>query len=190
MPILALVAGLGILAYALSSKKSGGTGTPLPPVLPGQAPGTSFGPAPSQQASPSPGLFLSTSAVQQAPSSNLFARLGGLHLMSFGGNAVQQPSGHDVAPIPVSPQAPAPTPVPVQVPGVQHAMVTTHDTGSTGNLNVRSSPGGAVVGDAPHGSVVEVHGPAVSAAGLDWLPITLTNSGLSGWGAAEYLTLI
>jgi hypothetical protein len=89
-----------------------------------------------------------------------------------------------------------PPPAPIPTPGVQHAMVTTHDTGPSGNLFIRSSPSvvgssasaspNNILGSAPHGSIVAVTGPQT---GL-FLPVRVEASGLNGFAAAAFLTLV
>jgi hypothetical protein len=92
------------------------------------------------------------------------------------------------------------TPLPPGSPGLTNLQVgfvepgriytvATHDTGPTGQLTVRSTPGGAIIGSVPHGSTVE------DAGGYDgthkWLKVTGADSNtgetITGWVAAEYL---
>jgi hypothetical protein len=191
-PILLLVIGGGALAAFLLSKGStpAPQGTPLPPVLPGQAPGTSFG--------PSPGMIVRTnlSATPAASPINIAALSAFTHhlgVMNMSSPAV--PSGHDAAPLVGPGLPPPPTPVPVQVPGIQHAMVATHDSGPSGNLAIRSSPSksGGVLAEAPHGSVLTVTGANVAdpaVTGGEWSPVLQESSGITGWSCTAYLKAI
>jgi hypothetical protein len=187
-PILLLIAGGGLLAYLLSSKGSTPPqGTPLPPVLPGQAPGTSFG--------PSPGMIVRTNAPA-APAFNPALFTAFSHHLGVQNLSSTPVAGHDATPLVVpGPGLPPPTPVPVQVPGVQHVMVATHDTGPTGNLAIRSSPSksGGVLAEAPHGSVLTVTGANVAdpaVLGGEWSPVLQESSGIAGFSCTAYLKAI
>lgn len=170
LPLVPLAIGGAVLAFALTRKKLPQGSLQGPPPGPGglaQGPGAS-GP---------------THIV--VPTQN-----GGLHVLPLGGGPSQ--------PVPPAPPIPAvvPPPAPVPTPGVQHAMVTTHDTGASGNLFIRSSPSvigsspnaspNNIVGSAPHGSIVQVTGPQ---AGL-FLPVLVESSGLAGFAAAQFLTMV
>jgi hypothetical protein len=196
-PILLLIAGGGLLAYLLSSKSSAPTGTPLPRVLPGQTPGTSFGPGGGGP----PGMAISSfgpGVTQPHFNPAMFtAFTHHLGVQNFASQGVPMPSGHDIAPlpVPVGPGLPPPpTPVPVQVPGVQHVMVATHDTGPSGNLAIRSSPSksGGVLAEAPHGSVLAVTGANVDDPAMagGWSPVLQESSGIAGYSCTAYLKAI
>jgi hypothetical protein len=186
--ILFVVLGGGVIAYLLS-KSPPAQGTPLPPVLPGQAPGTSFG--------PSPGMLVPTSGPPPGGLVNLGAfthHLGVANFASNQGAGIGMPPGHDAAPVVIPSFGPPPTPVPVQVPNVQHVMVATHDTGPTGNLAIRTAPSksGRVLTEAPHGSVLAVTGANVDDPAVPggWSPVLQENSGIQGYSASSYLKAI
>jgi hypothetical protein len=188
--ILFVVLGGGVIAYLLS-KSSPAQGTPLPPVLPGQAPGTSFGPGAPQVSFGPPAPPAGTPANFNPGAFQAFTHhLGVMNLTSQGvPMPTGVPPGHDIAPLPV------PTPVPVQVPGVQHVMVATHDTDPTGNLAIRSSPSksGRVLAGAPHGSVLAVTGANVddpAVFGGAWSPVLQESSGIRGYSCTAYLKAI
>jgi hypothetical protein len=74
------------------------------------------------------------------------------------------------------------------VAGASYSPLAIGDTVKTkANLNVRSAPGGAVVGVASLGSAGVVQSAPQSAGGITWLRVTYQN-GLSGWSSAGYLT--
>jgi hypothetical protein len=184
--ILFVVLGGGVIAFLMSrSSSTPPQGTPLPPVLPGQAPGTSFGPTPGMiVTAPSPGG--GAPAFNPALFTAFTHHLGVQNLSSTAAPATI-PQGHDVAPLP--------TPTPVQVPGVQHVMVATHDTGPTGNLAIRSAPSktGGVLTEAPHGSVLAVTGANIddpAVFGGAWSPVLQESSGIHGFSCTAYLKAI
>lgn len=63
-----------------------------------------------------------------------------------------------VAPMP-SPVAPLVQPASFTPNNLQTATVTTHDTGPSGNLNVRATPNGTVIGAVAHGATIVITGP-------------------------------
>jgi len=190
LPLVPIAIGVGVIALALTRKKLPQQTPPQGPLAPGSGPTHVI----------VPGLTGGLQAIPTTPG-------GGKVIPIIGPNG-PGPSGPSGGggpggggllgnlPNVVFTPGPAPAPGPVPTPGVTHAMVTTHDTGPTGNLFVRSSPlvEGAspnatpnnIVGSIPHGSIVQVTGPQ---AGL-FLPILVEASGLQGFAAAQFLSVV
>ena len=104
------------------------------------------------------------------------------------------------APAPLPPPAPAPLPPPQPMPGPlpppapaappdfpapgSIAYVTTHDSGPSGVLNVRTGPGmgSPVVFAAQHGSALQILGTPQGG----WYPVEAA-SGDQGWASGQFL---
>ena len=101
-----------------------------------------------------------------------------------GGGAppVQQGQG-GASTITPAPNPPTPTPAGGITPG--RYMVSTHDTGPSGNLMMRDAPStnGAIVEQLPHGSYVQASGIVTNGFAAVMAPDTQT-----GWSSLLYLT--
>ena len=93
-----------------------------------------------------------------------------------------------VAPAPEPEVVPNDPPTPEAFPDVgSTAYVVTHDTGPSGNLNIRSAPSssGAVLSQVGHGTSVTIEGAIQNG----WYPVT-TPSGVEGYASANYLAAL
>jgi uncharacterized protein YraI len=103
----------------------------------------------------------------------------------------------------VIPTAPAPTPAPLPAlvlpsptpaPAAQPifpavgstAFVATHDTGPSGDLNIRSGPSASTpsLGTVPHGSVLTISGPNTGG----FFPVHSPITGVSGFASGDFLS--
>jgi hypothetical protein len=89
----------------------------------------------------------------------------------------------------LGPSAPIIVPASLTIPNLQTATVTTHDTGPAGNLYVRATPGGIVIGALAHGASVVITGPQTAG----FYPVSghdaNTGAPLAGFASALFLTL-